>query len=83
MLAQGQSSSKKEKKKKESQSWWSSDKIWCSRWVHFLVREPHHSPVTCHTVAAVCCCDAESYAPGISNTSGVTRGRQVSAELPD
>ena len=26
--------------------------------------------VGCHTVAAACCCDTESYATGISNTSG-------------
>ena len=30
-----------------------------------------------------CCCDAESYASGISHTSRVTHGGQVSVELPD
>src|SRR3712207_7063969 len=38
-------------------------------WVHFPVREPHHPSVSCHTVAAVCCCDAESYATGIDRKS--------------
>ena len=28
----------------------------------------------CHTVAAACCCDAESSATGVSNTTGVTHG---------
>ena len=51
--------------------------------VHFLMQEPHHSSVGCHTVAAACCCDAESYATGISYTSRLTHGGQVSAELPD
>ena len=49
----------------------------------FPVREPHHSSVTCHTVAAACCCAAESCATGISNTSRVTQGGQVSLELSD
>ena len=40
--------------------------------VYFMVREPHHSSVGCRTVAAACCCDAESYATRISNTSRVT-----------
>ena len=34
-------------------------------------------------VAAVCCCDSESYATGISDTDRVTHGGQVSAEIPD
>ena len=29
------------------------------------------------------CCDAESYATGISNASRVTHGAQVSGQLPD
>ena len=51
--------------------------------VRLWVREPHHPSVGRHTVAAVCCYDAESYAADISNTSRATRGGQVSAELPD
>ena len=51
--------------------------------VCFLIREAHHPSVSCHTVAAVCRCDAESDATGISNTSRVTHDRQVSVELPD
>ena len=47
------------------------------------VREPYHPSLSCRTVAAVCCCDADSYATSISNTSRVTHGGQVSAELPD
>ena len=44
----------------------------------FPVREPHHPSVgVCHTVAAVCCYDAESYATGLSNTSRVTLGGQI------
>ena len=39
--------------------------------------------VGCHTVVAACCCDVESYATGISNTSRVIDGGQASAELPD
>ena len=69
-----------------SQPWWSSGKTPCTTaaWVCFLVREPHHPSVGCHTVvAACCCCDAESYATGISNTSRVTHGGQVSVKLPD
>ena len=31
------------------------------------IREAHHLSVGCYTVAAACCCDAESYATGISN----------------
>ena len=27
-----------------------------------LVRKPHHPSLGCHTVAVVCCCDADSYA---------------------
>ena len=38
--------------------------------------------VSCHTVAAACCCDTESYACRISNTSRVPHGGQIS-ELPD
>ena len=34
-------------------------------WVHFPVREPHHLSVSCHNVATVYCCDAESYATEI------------------
>ena len=41
-------------------------------WVHFPVREPHYLSVDCHTVAAVCCCDAES-PTSISNTSRMDR----------
>ena len=52
-------------------------------WVHVPVREPHHSSVSCHTVVAACCRDAERSATRISNTSRVTHGGQVSAELPD
>ena len=48
----------------------------------FPVRDPQHPSVGCHTVAAACCCDAESYAPSISNTSRVTHGGQVSAFRP-
>ena len=58
-------------------------KIWCSHWVGFLVREPHRPSGGCHTVAAACHCDAESYATGISNTTRVTHGGQISAELLD
>ena len=49
----------------------------------FLVREQLCPSVGCHPVAAACCCDAESYAMGISNSSRVTHGTQVSVELPD
>ena len=52
-------------------------KIWHSHTVaqvHFQVRETHHLSVGCHIVVAVCCCDAESYAACISNTSRVTQG---------
>ena len=42
-----------------------------------LVREPHHQSVGGHTVVAVCCCDAESCATGISNMSRVTHGGQA------
>ena len=52
-------------------------------WAHYQIREPHPPSVSCHTVVAPRCCDAESYATRISNTSWVTRGGQVSAELPD
>ena len=52
-------------------------------WVRVLVREPQHPSAICHTVAAVCCCEAESSANGISDTSRVTHGGQVSGELPD
>ena len=51
--------------------------------VHLQVREPDHLSVSCHMVVAACCCDAESYATGISNTSRISHGGQVSAELPD
>ena len=37
----------------------------------------------CHTVAVVCCSDAESYATKISNISRVTHSGQVSVKLPD
>ncbi|MCO6060816.1 hypothetical protein NG726_29765, partial [Pseudomonas sp. MOB-449] len=43
-------------------------------------------PNVCQSVVLwgfACCCDAGSYATGISNTSRVTHGGQVSAELPD
>lgn len=33
--------------------------------VCFPVRGQHHPSVGCHTVVAVCCCEAESYATGI------------------
>ena len=39
--------------------------------------------VSCYAVAAAHCCDAESYATGISNTSRITHRGQVSVELPD
>ena len=52
-------------------------------WVRFLVREPHSPSVCCHTMVAVCCRDAESYATGVSNRSRVSHGGQVSVELPD
>ena len=42
-----------------------------------------HPTVGCHSVVAAYCCDAESCATGISNSSRVTRGGQVSAELPE
>ena len=42
----------------------------CCGCVCFLIREQHHPSVGCHTVAALCCCDAESYATGISNQQG-------------
>ena len=41
----------------------------------------HHLYVGCHTVVAVCCCDAESYATSISNTARVTHGGYISAKL--
>ena len=47
----------------------------------FLVQELHPLSVGCHTVAAASYCDAESYAISISNTSRITQGGQVSAEL--
>ena len=62
------------------------DKSLCSyhrAQVHFSVKEPHYLSVGCYTVAAVRCCDTESYATGISNTSRLTHGRQVSARLLD
>ena len=40
----------------------------------FPARESHHPSAGCHTVVALCCCDAESYATSISNTSRVTHG---------
>ena len=49
----------------------------------FLVKEPRHPSVSCHTVAAACCCDAESCDTDNSNASRVTHGGQVSAELLD
>ena len=62
-------------------------KIQCSQGggsgVCFPVREPHDPSVCCHTGEAVCCCEAENYATGISNTSRVPHGGRVSAELPD
>ena len=51
--------------------------------VHFQVREPHHPSVRCLIVAAARCCDAESDATSVSNSSRVTRGGKVSVELPD
>ena len=51
--------------------------------VYFPVMEPQHQAVGCHTVAAACCCDAENRATGISNTSRVSHGGQVSVELRD
>ena len=47
------------------------------------VKEAYHPSVCCHTETAACCCDAESCATGISHTSRVTCGGQVSVELPD
>ena len=58
------------------------DAVTASAQVHFLIKEPYHLSVGCDTVAAVCCCDAESYATSISDTSSVTHDGQVSAELP-
>ena len=49
----------------------------------FPNRGATHLSVGCHTVVAACCCDAESNASGISNTTRVTHGEQVSVELPD
>ena len=40
-------------------------------------RKTHSPSVGCHTVAAVCCCDAESNATHISNTSRVPHGGQI------
>ena len=37
--------------------------------------------IPCYNVAAPCCCDATSYATGISNTHSVTHGGQVSVEF--
>ena len=54
-------------------------KIWCSqpRCPGFLVGEPHHPSVCCHTVVAACCWKlCHLY-------FSVTHGGQVSAELPD
>ena len=42
-------------------------KIWAR--VHFPVKETHHPSDSCHTMAATCCCDAESYATDISDAS--------------
>ena len=39
----------------------------------FSIRESHHSPVSCHTVAAACCCDAEGCTTSISNIIMVDR----------
>lgn len=50
--------------------------------VHLWIREPHHPPVGCHTVTGVGCWHADSSATGISDTSRVAHGGQVSAELP-
>ena len=50
-------------------------------WVRVPLREPYHPSVSCHAVAAACCCDAESSATRISNSSRVTYGGRVSAEL--
>ena len=66
---------------------WSSgqDSLPLLLWSEFIsqVRDHAHPSVGCHTVAALCCCVAESYATGISNTSRVTPGTQVSVELSD
>ena len=61
-------------------------KIWCSHGHSsnsFPGRRTTPLSLGCHTVAVVCFRDAESYATSISNTSRVTYGGQVSAELPD
>ena len=57
--------------------------LMAAAWVRFLVREPYHPSVTCRTMVTACCCDAESYATRISNTSRVPHGGQVSVKLPD
>ena len=60
-------------------------KTWCFHLSHpgsFPGQGTTPPSVGCHTVAAVCGCDAESHATGISNTRRVTHGGQVSAELP-
>ena len=49
--------------------------------VHFLVREPHPLSISCHTVVTACCCDAESSATGISNTSRVPHGVSRASRL--
>ena len=51
-------------------------------WGSFPGQGTTSPPVGGHTVMADCCYDAESYA-GISNTSRITHGGQVSVDLPD
>ena len=54
-------------------------------WLTFVSQSGNHTiqSVSCHSVAAACCCDAESYATSISDTDRVTYGQQFSVELPD
>ena len=52
-------------------------------WVPFPVREPHDPPISCWLSYCGCCCDVESYATHISNTSRAIHVAQVSVELPD
>ena len=54
-----------------------------NRWVMWFPDRETNTSVCCHTLAAGCYCDAESYATEISNTSRVTHGGQVSVELLD
>ena len=55
--------------------------IWCSHH-HGLGSFPTQGTIPpsvgCHTVVSACCCDAESYATGISNTSRLIHGPKSS-----